>query len=490
MIGRIAPGRLPSTEADLTLIDQRIAFNKQQLSLLTQKQQKGLISAEDAGYRRLFLEGEIEQLVQFKLSRRISTPSYKPLQFKTTKPANKMISDSRDDGLPAGYFGDDEGRNGGSIPSDWNENIQDNFKVPEIPGPVIPPQGNWPSHWPGNHSPAIEQLLVDASKVGSTRIVFAEKTPLKVRGDLINNDTDFANAIQVAAQYEKLLEIVSTNPVFTTGDRRLVSQILNDLNQKITAAKMAKQSPQKPPQLPPQRPPQRPQKPPQLPPQRPQKPERPMPMPMPPQMPPHMMPIQGRQTNQRGFKASKRIGQVMGLGAMQAHDRFNNMRADRGITPYQDASFNQTVREMTMARARAGAQIDVNQQIKDEPVTRPWQLQVTLSQQQMMNVTNMLNTRLDAMGLSQEMFTQQAHNYLAQLVNSLDSSMNPNQQTEIVVETFLTHMVNRSALFKNDLKVDIQQNGESPITFSPAESISGVVGSLSKTRNAMSRLLG
>ena len=86
MFGRIVPGRLPSTVADIRLIDERIAFNKRQLSMLPQKVAQGLMSERDAAYRRLYLQGENEQLVQAKRNRRYATPSYRtPLDvFEST----------------------------------------------------------------------------------------------------------------------------------------------------------------------------------------------------------------------------------------------------------------------------------------------------------------------------------------------------------------------------------------------------------------------
>ena len=104
MLGRIIPGRLPSTVADIKLLDQRIAFNKRQLTLLSQRVAQGLMSEQEAAYRRLYLQGENEQLEQTKRSRRYSTPSYRtPLDvFESTRrggAAKKYARESNNDGM-------------------------------------------------------------------------------------------------------------------------------------------------------------------------------------------------------------------------------------------------------------------------------------------------------------------------------------------------------------------------------------------------------
>ena len=182
----------------------------------------------------------------------------------------------------------------------------------------------------------------------------------------------------------------------------------------------------------------------------------------------------------------------MALGAMQAHDRFNNMSADRGSTLYQRKSYLATEREMTLAKARAGAKVDVNQQLKDAPVTRPWSMQVTVPMQQLEQLHLQLDQALTSIGLNQSMFTQQAHNYIAQILNSLDSSMNPSERTEFVVEKIMSEMVNRSALLKDNVRVDVRQNGWPPVNIAPADttSVDGLGSAFLKTKAAMGRLLG
>jgi hypothetical protein len=188
----------------------------------------------------------------------------------------------------------------------------------------------------------------------------------------------------------------------------------------------------------------------------------------------------------------RRRGNTMALGAMQAHDRFNNMTADRGLTPYQRKSYLAAEREMTLAKARAGAQVDVNQQLKDAPVTRPWSMQVTVPTQQLEQLHLQLDQSLASIGLNQSMFTQQTHNYIAQILNSLDSSMNPSDRTEFVVEKIMSEMVNRSALLKDNVRVDVRQNGWPPVNIAPADttSVDSLGSAFLKTKAAMGRLLG
>jgi len=142
---------------------------------------------------------------------------------------------------------------------------------------------------------------------------------------------------------------------------------------------------------------------------------------------------------------------------------------------------------MTLSRARAGARVDVTQQLKETPVTRPWSIQVSLPGDRVQMLHNMIDINLAQVGLSQAMFTQQAHNYVASVINSMDSSMQPAQQTELVIEKIMSEMVNRSALLKKDVKVDIRQTEEPQVNFSE---VSGLSGGFLKTKAALGRLLG
>ena len=239
MLGRIIPGRLPSTVADIKLLDQRIAFNKRQLTLLSQRVAQGLMSEQEAAYRRLYLQGENEQLEQTKRSRRYSTPSYRtPLDvFESTRrggAAKKYVSESQDDGLPAGYFGDDNGRNGGSIPSDWNADDPVDFDVPEVKQPPSPkPVVTWPAGWPGNHSPQITQLLVGMGKVGNNQLYNPTNSLYIHQGyDLVHPGVR-ASFVQILARYKMFKQTVDSNPSFTSTDKVLMSKIITNMSQQI-----------------------------------------------------------------------------------------------------------------------------------------------------------------------------------------------------------------------------------------------------------------
>ena len=189
----------------------------------------------------------------------------------------------------------------------------------------------------------------------------------------------------------------------------------------------------------------------------------------------------------------RRNGSLMGIGAMQAHDRYRNMSSEqRVISRTQRQSYLTTERELSLAKKRAGAKIDVTQELKSQPVTRPWSMQVSAPTQDVEQLHIMLDSSLQSIGLTQGMLTQQAHNYIAQLVNSLDSSMRPSDRTEFVVEKIMSEMVNRSALLRDDVRVDVRQNGWPPVNITPAEtnSVDNLGGAFLKTKAAMGRLLG
>jgi hypothetical protein len=183
----------------------------------------------------------------------------------------------------------------------------------------------------------------------------------------------------------------------------------------------------------------------------------------------------------------------MALGAMQGQDKFRNLTPkQRAITNSQRQSYLAAERELTLAKARAGAKVDVTQELKNQPVTRPWSLQVTVTAPEIQQLSLMLDANLSQVGLSQDMLTQQAHNYIAHLINSLDSSMRPADRIEFVVEKIMAQMVNRSAMLKDNVRVDIKRSGQNPLTIAPTEttSVDGLGSAFLKTKAAMGRLLG
>lgn len=190
----------------------------------------------------------------------------------------------------------------------------------------------------------------------------------------------------------------------------------------------------------------------------------------------------------RSSRNNRRVGTLMGFGAMQAHDRNRSMRVN---TEVDKANYNQTLREMTLARARTGAKVDLTKQIKEVPITKPWTLQVSLQPEKISELNMLIDSALMRVNLTQAMFTQQAHNYVASIVNSLSSDMSPTQQTEYVVERIMGEMVNRSALLKKDIRVDIDPNNMGVRFESQQEqNIEGLGSALLKTKAAMGRLLG
>lgn len=193
----------------------------------------------------------------------------------------------------------------------------------------------------------------------------------------------------------------------------------------------------------------------------------------------------------RSSRNNRRVGTLMGFGAMQAHDRNRAIRDNSVLSTYDQATYNQTLREMTMARARSGATVDITKQLKEQPVTKPWTLQVTLPPEKIQNLSTLIDSALVRTNLSQAMFTQQAHNYVASIVNSLSSDMTPTEQTEYVVERIMAEMVNRSALLRRDVKVDIDPNNMN-VRFETQQeaNIEGLGSALLKTKAAMGRLLG
>jgi hypothetical protein len=241
MLGRIIPGRLPSTVADINLLNQRIAFNKRQLTLLSQRVTQGLMSKQEAAYRRLYLQGENEQLEQAKRNRRYATPSYRtPLDvFESTRrggAAKKYNPDSNNDGMPEGYFGDDNGRRGGSIPSDWNAMPTENITVPKLPQQPGIHLGKWPKHWPGNHSPIITKALMQALEVNGRQVLDPRREGFKLNLNLVDTQSGMATALQVKSQVNQLMEVAAVNPIFTPGDKRLISNVYSMINRQITFA--------------------------------------------------------------------------------------------------------------------------------------------------------------------------------------------------------------------------------------------------------------
>ena len=107
----------------------------------------------------------------------------------------------------------------------------------------------------------------------------------------------------------------------------------------------------------------------------------------------------------------------MALGALQSHDRYKELdesgRCNLSHNAKTDLTYLTTERELALAKKRAGARIDVTQEIKNQPVTRPWSMQVSAPTQDVEQLHIMLDSSLQSIGITQGMLTQQAHNYIA-----------------------------------------------------------------------------
>jgi hypothetical protein len=84
------------------------------------------------------------------------------------------------------------------------------------------------------------------------------------------------------------------------------------------------------------------------------------------------------------------------------------------------------------------------------------------------------------------MFTQPAHNYIADALNMMtrDEAVN---SSELVIEKILANVLNNSGLLNKDVQVNLKTLEHPPVEFS--EKLSGLGSGLLKTRAAMGRLL-
>ena len=514
MLGRIYTGRLPTTQANLDLINARIRKVQSDMTILDNQVSAGQIDNRVAAYKRQQLIGEVDELRRVIANSRLSTPSYKtPSDIRTGKPAKKYISDSqlrvteRDARLPVR-----------SIPSNWQATELTELDVPKIPAQAAA-KNRWPSHWPGKHSPMIMQAVMQTGEINGKQLIDPRTKSMKLNLNMIKSHQDMQVALMLKARFMELLKLAQSDPRFTNGDSSLINMIVGAINRQITDAEQEIQrqritqnkgsqqlkdtiadsdlvrypgqrdtssGDESPPkaQTPPSLPtigPSRPKVGPSLPTIGPSRPT------IGPSKPAWasqgpMSPTQARRT-----------GNSMALGALQSHDRYKELdAADRVISRTQKQSYLTTERELSLAKKRAGAKIDVTQELKSQPVTRPWSMQVSAPTQDVEQLHIMLDSSLQSIGLTQGMLTQQAHNYIAQLVNSLDSSMRPSDRTEFVVEKIMGEMVNRSALLRDDVRVDVRQNGWPPVNITPAEtnSVDNLGGAFLKTKAAMGRLLG
>lgn len=575
MLGRIYTGRLPTTQANLDLINARIKKVQSDMNTLDSMVKTGNIDSRQAAYRRQQLIGEVDELRRVISNSRLSTPSYKtPSDIRGKKPAKKYIAqaDSR------AFFTEYDGAATiNKIPSNWQATEIMDIDIPEIPAQVAT-QSNWPNHWPGNHSPMITNDVITAGKpsVNPSNPNYGFNV-----NSLVADYTYEQQSKSIVSKYKMLRDKIANDMTYTPGDRTLVNQIITKLTthlaegEKALADKKAAEAAAKAAaeaaaaaeqayegqndtnsgdegnlvwdgqnwiEMPAE--------------------EAPTPSELYSEADPftpeeHLKltnnmeayaqsagiiytdsflmefdnlvqkALQGQLTKSQlfvkldqltapinkgqgegtlwvrmnggmnGIKLpallGRRRGDVMALGAMQGQDKFRNLTPkQRAISNTQKQSYLTAERELTLAKARAGAKVDITQELKNQPVTRPWSLQVTIRAQDAEQLQLMLDANLAQIGLDQSMLTQQAHNYIAQLINSLDSSMPPADRIEFVVEKIMSEMVNRSALLRDNVRVDIRRNGQQPINIAPVEttSVDGLGSAFLKTKAAMGRLLG
>lgn len=569
MLGRIYTGRLPTTQANLDLINARIKKVQSDMNTLDSMVKTGSIDMREAAYRRRQLIGEVDELKRVISNSRLSTPSYKtPSDIRGQKPAKKYVAqaDSR------AFFTEYDNRQPvNKIPSDWQATELTELEVPAIPAQVAT-QSNWPSHWPGNHSPMITNDVTTAGKpsVNPSNPNYGFNV-----NALVSDFTYEQQSKAIVSKYKMLRDNIANDMTYTPGDRTLVNQIITKLTTHLaegtqvlsqqqaaetTAAASAEEAyegqndtnsgdeegrvwdGEKWRTMPAE--------------------EAPAPTELYSEADPFtpedniklmqnmevyaesvgitftdsfmmqfnnltQQAIQGQLTKSQlfvkleeltgpiingqgegtlwvkrtggmnGIKLpallGRRRGDVMALGAMQGQDKFRNLTPkQRAMNNAQRQSYLAAERELTLAKARAGAKVDVTKELKNQPVTRPWSLQVTVTAPEIQQLSLMLDASLSQVGLSQEMLTQQAHNYIAHLINSLDSSMQPADRIEFVIEKIMAEMVNRSALLKDNVRVDVRQNGQQPVNIVPVEttSVDGLGSAFLKTKAAMGRLLG
>ena len=562
MLGRIYTGRLPTTQANLDLINARIKKVQSDMNTLDNMVKTGSIDMRQAAYRRRQLIGEVDELKRVISNSRLSTPSYKvPMEIRGKKPAKKYVAQADSRAFFTEY---NKNYPVNKIPSNWQATELTEIDVPEIPAQVAT-QSNWPSHWPGNHSPMITNDVTTAGKpsVNPSNPNYGFNV-----NALVADYTYEQQSKAIVSKYKMLRDKILNDMTYTPGDRTLVNQIITKLTthlaegEQVLAQKKAAEAEAKAAAE-----------------AAAAEPayegqddtnsgdegaaeEAPKPTELYTEADPFTLEdhtelmknmegyaqsvgitytdsflmqlnnltqqaIQGQLTKSQLFVKleeltgpinngqgegtlwvrangglngmrlpallGRRRGNVMALGAMQGQDKFRNLTPkQRAITNSQRQSYLAAERELTLAKARAGAKVDVTQELKNQPVTRPWSLQVTVTAPESQQLSLMLDASLSQVGLSQDMLTQQAHNYIAHLINSLDSSLQPADRIEFVVEKIMAQMVNRSAMLKDNVRVDIKRSGQNPLTIAPTEttSVDGLGSAFLKTKAAMGRLLG
>jgi hypothetical protein len=202
-----------------------------------------------------------------------------------------------------------------------------------------------------------------------------------------------------------------------------------------------------------------------------------------------------------------------GLGGMPS-SRKHRVINNRTLNSNQDASFRLAqqellnsmrpassqqelivIRETTLATRRNGAKVDVNTPVATSTAQIvPWYKNVSAPEGEISMYMSFFDHHLAQVGLNQGMFTQQAHNYTAAIVNAMTQS-NQSKDPKIMERVFsdvATQLVNSSGLLTDAVHVNIRTNPDQSafVFFEKSEPMNGLGSTLFKTREAMGRLLG
>ena len=206
MLGRPYTGRLPTTQANLDLLNDRIKQIRTRMKILDQQVAQGTIDQRQATYMRHQLSGEVAEIKRKISNSRLSTPSYRvprDLQtFRAKKPAKKMMSETHTDGMPQNYFGTDTRGNHVSITSDWEATAPARLDVPDLPkqtGSKV----RYPAHWPGNHSPMIMRAVMETGEINGRQLIDPRDPQMLIGVDLVRDPQGLSVAYTLKSRYRK-----------------------------------------------------------------------------------------------------------------------------------------------------------------------------------------------------------------------------------------------------------------------------------------------
>ena len=187
MLGRIYTGRLPTTQANLDLINARIRKVQSDMTILDNQVSAGQIDNRVAAYKRQQLIGEVDELRRVIANSRLSTPSYKtPSDIRNGKPAKKYISYSDSRAFISDYDGPAPIN---KVPSDWQATELTELDVPDLTVQTGA-YAMWPSHWPGNHSPMILEAVMQAGEINGRQLIDPRTKDMRLQLDIVNYHID------------------------------------------------------------------------------------------------------------------------------------------------------------------------------------------------------------------------------------------------------------------------------------------------------------